>query len=143
MIETDSPDDDSPRELSLYATESYGTGGDSRLRRYALRIDGFGSLRAKSKLGRAETKPLVFGGKELRLNVATSGAGNLRVEICGLDGRPLDGYSFGDCEAVYGDSIEKKVSWNGKSDLSALAGRPVILRFQMKETDLYSLRFAE
>ena len=143
MIETDSLDDDSPCELSLYATESYGTGGDSRLRRYTLRIDGFGSIHAKSKLGLAETKPLVFRGKELRLNVATSGAGNLWVEICDLDGRPIEGYTFDDCEPIFGDFLERKVAWRGETDLSALAGRPVILRFRMKETDLYSLRFAE
>ncbi|MBR6481464.1 MAG: hypothetical protein IKT12_07150, partial [Thermoguttaceae bacterium] len=142
MIETDSSDDDSPRELSLYATESYGTGGDSRLRRYTLRIDGFGSLHAKSQTGCAQTKPLVFSGGELLLNAATSAAGNIWVEICGPDGKPLEGYASGDCDAVFGDFIEKKVSWNGKSDLSALAGRPVILRFKMKEADIYSFRFA-
>ena len=142
MIETDSLDDDSPRELSFYATESYGTGGDSRLRRYTLRIDGFGSLHAKSETGLAQTKPLVFSGGKLFLNAATSGAGSILAEICGIDGQPLEGYTLDDCDTVFGDSIEKKVSWNGKSDLSALAGRPVILRFKMKEADIYSLRFA-
>ena len=143
MIETDSLKDDSPRELSIYATESYGTGSDSRLRRYTLRIDGFGSLHAKSKIGFAETKPIVFSGKELILNVATSAAGNLWAEICGLDGKPIEGYSFDDCDVVFGDFIDRKVTWRGESDLSALAGKPVILKFKMAETDLFSLRFGD
>ncbi len=141
IIETKPSGDDSTAELSLYATESYGTGGNSRLRRYSLRIDGFASLHAKSKTGYARTKPLTFSGKTLSLNIATSAAGNLWVEICDSDGTPIEGYSFGDCDAVFGDFLDRKVSWRGKTDLSALAGKPVILRFKMNEADLYSLRF--
>lgn len=141
VIETKSLDDDSPNELSIYSTESYATGGDSRLRRYTLRIDGFASLHAKSKIGYASTKPLVFEGNTLSLNVATSAAGNLWVEICDAEGKPIEGYSFDDCDVVFGDFLDRKISWRGKTDVSALAGKPVILRFKMKEADVYSLQF--
>ena len=57
------------------------------------------------------------------------------------DGKPIEGYTFNDCDAVFGDFLDREVSWNGKTDLTALAGKPVILRFKMKEADLYSLRF--
>jgi len=37
--------------------------------------------------------------------------------------------------------IEQIVGGKGGSDVSALAGTPVRLRFVMKDTDLYSMRF--
>ncbi|MBM4075670.1 MAG: hypothetical protein FJ267_08515, partial [Planctomycetes bacterium] len=67
VVETASTKDDSPRELSLYATESYFTGRQSRLRRYSLRIDGFSSIHAKLSQGEFKTKPITFSGKELSL----------------------------------------------------------------------------
>ena len=38
------------------------------------------------------------------------------------------------------DAIAHTVSWKG-GDLSALAGKPVQLRFELKDTDLYALQF--
>ena len=40
-----------------------------------------------------------------------------------------------------GDAIEREVRWKGGADVSALAGRPVRLRFVMKDADVYALRF--
>lgn len=143
VLETKSADDDAPNELSIYAVESYQTKGDSRLRRYTLRIDGFGSLHAKSKEGVAETKTLVFSGNELSLNVATSAAGFVRVEVLSEEGNVVDGFSAEDCDMIYGDSLDRRVSWKGKSDMSALLGKPIKLRFFMKEADVYSLKWEE
>jgi hypothetical protein len=143
VLETKSTDDDSPNELSIYSVESYQTNGDSRLRRYALRIDGFGSLHAKSIEGVVETKPLVFAGNELSLNVATSAAGFVRVEVLSEDGTVVDGFSSEDCDMIYGDSLDRRMSWKGKSDMSALQGKPIKLRFLMKEADIYSLKWEE
>ena len=38
--------------------------------------------------------------------------------------------------------IERAVKWKEGSDLGALAGRPVRLRFVMREADLFSFRFS-
>lgn len=143
VFETKSTDDDSPNELSIYSTESYQTQGDSRLRRYTLRIDGFGSLHAKSLEGVVETKLLSFAGKELSLNVATSAAGFVKVEVLNEDGSVAEGFSAEDCDLIYGDTLDRRVSWNGSSDMSALQGKAVRLRFHMKEADLYSLKWEE
>lgn len=105
VVETESVRDDSPRELSLYATESYFTGRDSRLRRYSLRIDGFASIHAKLQQGEFTTKPITFTGKELSLNVATSAAGMVMVELRNLDGTPIPGFSLDECDLIYGDSL--------------------------------------
>ena len=51
------------------------------LRRYTLRIDGFVSLHAPLVGGELVTKPLMFTGGRLLLNVSTSAAGAVRVEM--------------------------------------------------------------
>lgn len=141
VVETASTRDDAPRELSLYATESYFTGRESRLRRYSLRIDGFASIHAKLQQGEFTTKPITFSGKELSLNVATSAAGVVQVEIQSPDGMPIPGYALADCDLIYGDSIDRRVSWKGNKSVETLIGRPVILRFVLREADVYSLKF--
>ena len=141
VVETESNKDDSPRELSLYATESYFTGRNSRLRRYSLRMDGFASIHARLQEGELKTKPVTFSGRELSLNVATSAAGTVRVEICDLDGSPIPGFSLDECDLIYGDSIDRRVTWKKNINVESLIGRPVILRFVMREADLYSLIF--
>jgi hypothetical protein len=141
VVETDSTKDDAPPELSLYATESYFTARQSRLRRYSLRIDGFASIHAKRQQGEFTTKPLTFSGKELSLNVATSAAGMVQVEICSPEGTPFPGYTLANCDIIYGDSLDRRVSWKGNKSVESLVGRPVLLRVVMSEADVYSLAF--
>lgn len=141
VVETRSSRDDEPRELSLYATESYFTGRDSRLRRFSLRIDGFGSVHARSDGGDCWTKPLVFVGDELSLNCATSAAGTIRVAVLTADRSPIPDYGLEACDLVYGDTLDRRVSWRGDASVTRLAGRPVVLHFELREADLYSLKF--
>lgn len=141
VVETQSTRDDAPTELSLYATESYFTGRDSRLRRYTLRLDGFGSIHAKLQQGEFSTKPITFTGGELSLNVATSAAGMVKVEIRDVEGTPLPGFTLDDCDLIYGDAIDRRVSWKGNKSVESLKGKPVVLRFALREADLYSLVF--
>ena len=141
VVETVSARDDAPKELSLYATESYFTGRDSRLRRYTLRIDGFASVHAKLEDGEFTTKPLRFSGTELSLNVATSAAGLVQVESREADGTAIPGFTRDDCDPIYGDALDRRVSWKGNRSVAALSGRPVVVRFVMREADIYSLVF--
>ena len=53
----------------------------------------------------------------------------------------MDGFTLADCGEIYGDEIERVVSWKGNSDLSKLASTPVRLRFVIRDGDLYSIRF--
>jgi hypothetical protein len=129
-----------PKELSLYATESYWTDNSSKLRRYTLRIDGFVSIEAPFSGGEVLTKPLVFEGDELVLNFATSAAGSIRVEVQSPDGQPIEGFALDDCHEIFGDALARPVVWKDAS-ISTLAGRPVRLRFVMSDADLYSLQF--
>ena len=140
-VETDSAIPGAPRELSLYATESYWTGHASRLRRFTLRMDGFVSVNATMAGGDLLTTPLRFTGSRLVLNVSTSAAGSVFVEIQDLQGSPLPGFSLDECAEIYGDDLGRIVSWEGNADVSALEGLPVRLLFRMKDADLYSFQF--
>ncbi|MDA1053975.1 MAG: hypothetical protein O3C40_26295 [Planctomycetota bacterium] len=128
------------KEYSVYATEAYYTGSDSRVRRFTYRVDGFVSLRGASQGGSLVTKPLVFDGDELVLNLATTEAGTVRVELQNSDGKPLAGYSLADCKPLQEDSIKQAVAWSG-GDLSSLAGKPVRVRIEVKDADIYSFKF--
>lgn len=141
LAETRSAIEDAPPELSIYVTERtlQETGGV--LRRYTLRIDGFVSLHAPLAGGELVTKPVTFAGNRLVLNVSTSAAGSVRVELQNSDGQPLPGFALADCHEVYGDDLEHAVAWRGNPDLGALAGKPVRLRFEVRDADLYSFRF--
>ena len=91
--------------------------------------------------GEVVTHPLTFSGRELTINFATSAAGSVRVEMQDADGEPLEGLAAADCDEIIGDQIERTVRWRQGSDLSALAGRPIRLRFLLQDADLYSLKF--
>ncbi len=143
VIETGSAFDDEPREISLFATESYFTGNDSRLRRYSLRIDGFASAFAPLDGGEMLSKPLIYSGSALLLNYSTSAGGSLRVELQDAAGTPLPGCSFSDCPAIFGDSLDQSVLWKARPDLRRWAGQPVRLRVELKDADLYAFHFGE
>ncbi|MBL8227406.1 MAG: hypothetical protein JNL98_02975 [Bryobacterales bacterium] len=142
LVETRSSLPGAANELSLYAGESYWTGDSSEVRRYSLRLDGFVSVSAGYKGGEAITRPLRFDGERLYLNFATSAAGEVRVEIQNPDGQPLAGFAAGDCDELFGDSVDRVVSWKASTDVSRLAGTPLRLRFVLKDADLYAFRFA-
>jgi hypothetical protein len=143
LVETRSSLEGAPAELSLYASESYWTGTSSALRRYTLRLDGFVSANAPMSGGELLTRPLTFSGRELLINFSTSAAGGLQVEIQDAAGKPFPGFALADCPPVFGDAIERQVTWRSWSNVSRLAGRPVRLRFALRDADLYAFRFAE
>ena len=130
-------------EMSVYVQRGYAQ-PTGCLQRFTLRTDGFVSVNAPYRGGELATKPLTFSGKRLVLNLATSAAGSLRVEIRDAAGKPIPGYTLRDALSITGDGLERTVAWKGKgSDLAPLAGKPIRLRFVMKDADLYALRFAE
>lgn len=123
----------SPTEMSIYHRS-----GD----RYVLRTDGFASVHANAATGELVTRPLTFEGDQLEVNVSTSAAGSLKVELQNTDGSPLPGFTLEDCDVIYGDENDRQITWQGNSPLDQLAGQPVRIRFVLQECDLYSFRFA-
>lgn len=141
LVETASALGEAPHELSLYASEHYWQGAGVSMRRLTLRMDGFVSLRASASGGELLTKPLVFDGGNLTLNMSTSGAGSLQVEIQDAAGQPIPGYALADCPEVFGDELARVVRWRKGGDVRPLSGKPVRLRFVLKDADLYALQF--
>jgi hypothetical protein len=140
MLVTKSALPGSPDEISLYSNEGYYQ-KDCRMRRFTLRMDGFVSVHADASGGEMVTRPLRFSGRELIINYATSAAGSVQVEVQDEAGNPIEGFSLEDCPEIYGDEVERAVQWKQGTTLEELAGKPVRLRFVMKDADLYSLRF--
>ena len=141
MVETANYLPTAPKELSIFVSEGYYGNENVRLRRFALRVDGFVSVRAPLKGGELVTRPFTFEGGALSLNISTSAAGSARVELQDADSRPIEGYALSDCDEIYGDDLERMVMWKGRADVRALAGQTVRLRFALSDADLYSLQF--
>ncbi|MCP5530363.1 MAG: hypothetical protein H7A44_07960 [Opitutaceae bacterium] len=112
------------------------------IERLTMRTDGFISVNAPYAGGTMTTVPFTYSGDHLELNFATSGAGEIRVELQDLDGNPLPGFSLAECDPLIGDRIDRTVSWHGRKSLSGYIGRPVRLHFVMSDADLYAFRFA-
>ena len=93
--------------------------------------------------GELISKPLRFRGRQLALNFATSAAGSIRVEIQDAHGQPLPGFALDDCQPIFGDAIERAISWKQGSDVRALAGQTVHLRFVLNDADLFAFQFKD
>jgi hypothetical protein len=129
-------------EMSIYVNQDYAQ-PTAHLRRYSLRLDGFASARAPFAGGELVTRHVRFAGQRLLVNFATSAAGGIRVEVQDASGQPIPDYSLEDCRELIGNEIERAVLWKSGEDVSRLAGKPVRLRFVMKDADLFAMRFAE
>jgi len=128
-------------ECSVYATEAYYTGTDSRLRRFSFRLDGFAAVSATAAAGGVLTKPLEFAGGQLRINFTTAREGSVRVGIEDVDGNPIPGFAASECVPLRGDDVSRKVAWKTGPSVGDLAGRPVRLRFQLRAADVFAFRF--
>ena len=142
MVETKSHLEDAPDEISLYAVDGYWEGTYTSVRRYTLRVDGFVSANAPFSGGEIVTKPIVFDGGNLALNVETGATGSIQVEIQDAESKPIDGYTLDECPEIFCDEQRYVVRWRYQGgDVRALAGKPVRLRFLLKDADLYSFQF--
>lgn len=132
-----------PTEMSIFVQRHYGQ-KTAHLERLALRIDGFASIHAPYAGGEFVTHPLTFTGKQLEINCSTSAAGGIRVELQDAGGKPVPGYTLDESIEIFTDDLARVVAWKKSgSDVAPLAGKPVRLRFVMKDADLYSLKFSE
>jgi len=118
--------------------------GPSAISRVGLRRDGFVSVRAAYAGGEFTTPLLQFTGERLLLNVDTGASGEMRVEMLDEKSEPIPGYSLADCDLIHTtNEINRVVKWRGESDVKQLSGKPVRLRFLMRDVDLYAFQFAE
>jgi len=143
LVATKSAIEDAPPEISIYVSENSHQDHGNQFRRHTLRIDGFVSVQAPLRGGELITKPLVFSGKQLTLNFATSAAGSIQVEIQNDEGQPIPGFALSDCHLVFGDDLARTVVWQHGTDVSKVASQIVRLRFVLRDADLFAFRFVE
>ena len=93
----------------------------------------------------AESRFKALGGSaaEGGLFALHSADGDIRVELQDADGKPLPGFTLEQCAPIFGDTLDRTVTWKGGSGVGELVGKPVRLRFVLRDADLYSLKFEE
>jgi hypothetical protein len=146
LLETPAEDPLAPREISFFVGEDY-TSRPLGLRRYTVRLDGFACLHAGGREERVLTRPLIFSGNTLTLNMSGSAAGYAAVEFLRPDMSPIPGYSLDAAYRIFGDAPDLRALFRrgdgASSDCSSLAGQPLRIRFTLREVKLYSMRFVQ
>ncbi len=135
--------------------------------RLVQRLDGFVSIDSPyDREACMTTKPFIFKGNCLELNINTEATGYAQVGIVDEQGNPIKGFGLDDCIYINGDFINTKVEWiknrkeveeklskdkgiseslskyvKSSTDVSALQGKTVRLVFRMRGSKLYALQF--
>tara|TARA_R110001583_G_scaffold195374_1_gene372378 strand:+ start:23510 stop:25903 length:2394 start_codon:yes stop_codon:yes gene_type:complete len=123
---------------SSYTNEPEGRG----VYRLVQRLDGFVSMDSPyGKEVKAITKPFVFTGSKLHVNIDTDAAGYTQIGFIDEKGNPIKGFSVNDCIYINGDFVDTEVEWNKGKDLSSLIGKTVQLVFKMRGSKVYAIQF--
>ena len=122
-------------ELSMFVFANHWMDGPAKLDRYTIRCDGFVSLHAGSGEKVIVTKPFVYDGEGLYINMETSACGYLYFALIGADGHRIESGE------VFGNRIDRYVPFPGNT-VKAWAGKPVTMEVRMSDADLYAIRFA-
>ena len=130
------PDD--PAHMSIYGTEAYYTGLDSRVRRFEYRTDGFVALQAKQ--AEIVTYPVVIGGQAIFINARTKKGGSIVVSLLDTAGKAIPGYTAKDAIAFSNNQIAAEIKWRDGRSLEALVGKAVKLQISMTGAELFSLQ---
>jgi len=99
----------------------------------SLRRDGFASMEAEARPGALTTRPLLFSGTHLFVNLEAPD-GDLSVELLDETGDEVLAASL----PLAGDGTKLQVGWEGLEDLAAHAGKPRRFRFTLRQGGLYA-----
>ncbi len=102
-------------------------------------LDRFVSVDGPAEGGTLTTVPVVFTGGRLEINARTRAEGRITVSLCDAAGKPLAGFEAS--EPICGDNLRHIAAWGGKSNVSGLRGKPVVLRFDLKGAELFAFAF--
>jgi hypothetical protein len=111
--------------------------------RVVQRLDGFVSADTPyEKDGFLKTKPLVFKGNRMVLNIDTDAMGYAQVGLLDDKGNPIEGFAVEECIYINGDFIETEVEWLKKGkDVAELEGKTIQILFKMRGSKLYAMQF--
>lgn len=113
----------------------------SGIGRLRIRKDGFISQDAGGKESRLTTRPFVLEGDRLSVNLDASSRGWLEVELLDETGHALWGFEKSTSDRLMYNDLAQTVTWNGRSDLSALKGRTIRLKLHGRWVKVYSFKF--
>jgi hypothetical protein len=122
----------------LYRSEDTGRGTQytSSIGLAKWQRDRFVSADAGGNGGQLTTVPIKFSGAHFDVNAATDADGELTVEVLDLKGKTL-----GKSQPVTGDNLRHRVAWQDDPHLNQLLGKPVMLRFHLKNARLFTFSF--
>ncbi len=110
--------------------------------RLVQRLDGFVSLDSPyDREVTVTTRPLVFEGDRLELNIDTDAVGYAQVGFEDLDGNPIEGFSVDESVYFNGDFIAAGAEWLSGRQVSELQGQPVRVVLRMRGSKLYAMQF--
>ena len=118
---------------------------ERRVYRLKQRFDGFISADAPyEKYGTIITRPLIFEGNRLVLNIDTDAHGYAVIGLLDESGNPIPGYSIDEGVFINGDFIETEVEWLNKgSDVGELEGKIIRVQIKMRGAKLFSMQFVD
>ena len=107
--------------------------------------DRFAAWESTGYEGELLTRPFVYEGGRLVINAQAPTTGSVRVEV--LDaGLPAPGFEARKSRSISGDTLRSEnageIQWDAPSELSALRGKRIQLRFILRDARLYSFRLA-
>lgn len=128
---------------ALYGGVEHEGGIHDRLLRLEQRLDGFVAVTqadASKGAGSFTTKPFIFSGSRLELNVDAS-AGSVLVEIQDASGKPVPGFALADCKPLSVDATAATAAWKTGPDLESLAGDTVRLKVEFTGAKVFAFQF--
>jgi len=122
----------SGRKQNTVFWDSFSSTGLATLRR-----DGFASLDAGNNEGTLLTRKIVFDGAYLFVN-ADASRGQISAEVIDENGKTIAGFSKDQCLPVTVNGTKLAIEWKNKKSLKNISGKPIRIKFYLKNTDLYS-----
>ncbi len=123
------------QELSMLCHDREKYGGNLRLRRYTIRRDGFVSRHAGEEEKLLVTKPFVFEGERLTVNLSTSAFGYAYFKL-----ETTDGKLSTESVEYFGDSTDKPIAFRDPTVL--FSGKEVVMSVRLLDADIYSFKFS-
>lgn len=137
----------------------YGREGEKDLPRYGgtglafIGRDRFIGLQAGPEGGFLLTRQFILEGDKIEINLRSQVenpppvlGSMIKVELLQPaeehhPAQPYPGFTMEECDPIIvNDEFNQVITWNGASDLSSLKGKPVYIRFYIRNTTLYTFR---
>jgi len=64
-----------------------------------------------------------------------------RVELLDASDQPIQGFSREEATALYENHVCLPVTWKANRSVASLAGKPIKIRFLMRDCRLYAFQF--